>query len=711
MSGAYRTIVLFGLLGVTWLGLAWGAHTWLLGGATPRLLAIDVAGLLLFLGLALAITRAQVRRERASAEAQAQAALLRALMAAVPDEVYLTDPEGRITAASVSFAQRVGSSPDDLVGRSLAEVLPADLAGPLSAADRRVIDTGTVETGVEFTVRDPDGAVRTMETGAAPLQSLDGAVRGVARLSRDVTARAQMLAALQASQEHFAGLFNALGDAVMIHDPDGRIIEINDAACRRLGYTRDELLGMSSVDLEADEQAIRFARRVTQIEETGHALSQTEHRRRDGTTIPTELSSTLLHYDGRPAILSVARDVTERRVAEHRLTHLNTVLRALRRVNQLVTQEGTVAELLQGACDVLVQTRGYGSVWIARYDQQGAPAKLFGTAPGAPMRALAASFESGRLPHCVRACVETGELQVIHDAEATCADCPLAGIHGAADALAAPLRHGDRTYGLIAASLPPALSADPREISLFRDLCADIAFGLHAREEEERIESLSRFPGENPNPVLRIAADLTIIYANAAAQELLATIGAAVGARAPAAWQGFLEAALADGSSATTDLAVGERIVSFTCAPVSEHGYANLYARDVTAGRRAEEALRTSEERYRSLYTAMAEGVALHEIICDERGDAVDYRILDVNPAYERILGITRAQAVGALASVVYGNDQAPYLELYAQVVRTGHPATFEADLATTGQHFTVSVFRLGEGQFATVFAETEPPA
>jgi len=235
---------------------------------------------------------------------------------------------------------------------------------------------------------------------------------------------------------------------------------------------------------------------------------------------------------------------------------------------------------------------------------------------------------------------------------------------------------------------------------VFRDVTAE-------RQAEERIESLSRFPSENPNPVLRVAADLTTIYANAAAQELLATLGAGVGEPVPEAWRTWIEGALHGGRGETIDVTAAGRVFSFACAPVAKHGYANLYGRDVTERRRAEEALRASEERYRSLYASMAEGVALHEIVHDDAGEAIDYRILNVNPAYERILGITRDRAQGALASEIYGTGEPPYLDLYAQVARTGEPTTFEAHLETTDQHFLVSVFSPARGHFATVFSDT----
>ena len=62
---------------------------------------------------------------------------------------------------------------------------------------------------------------------------------------------------------------------------------------------------------------------------------------------------------------------------------------------------------------------------------------------------------------------------------------------------------------------------------------------------------------------------------------------------------------------------------------------------------KAEEALRQSEERYHALFNSMTEGFALHEIICDEKGEPCDYRFLDINPAFERLTGLKREDVVG----------------------------------------------------------------
>jgi PAS domain S-box-containing protein len=127
---------------------------------------------------------------------------------------------------------------------------------------------------------------------------------------------------------------------------------------------------------------------------------------------------------------------------------------------------------------------------------------------------------------------------------------------------------------------------------------------------------------------------------------------------------------------------------------------------DITERKQAEEALREREESLRRLCAAMNDGLVLHEIVCDAAGRAVDYRLLDVNPAFERITGIRRERAVGTLASELYGPGGAPYLDVYARVAAGGQPESFETEFEPMAKAFSISVFSPAPGRFATVFAD-----
>jgi PAS domain S-box-containing protein len=110
------------------------------------------------------------------------------------------------------------------------------------------------------------------------------------------------------------------------------------------------------------------------------------------------------------------------------------------------------------------------------------------------------------------------------------------------------------------------------------------------------------------------------------------------------------------------------------------------------------------ERKFRSLFDTMSEGVALNEITKDERGAAVDYRIIDINPACEQILGVRREDAVGKTASELCGTGGAAFLETYERVAETGSTESLEVFWPQLQKHFAISAFSPAKGRFATVF-------
>ena len=128
--------------------------------------------------------------------------------------------------------------------------------------------------------------------------------------------------------------------------------------------------------------------------------------------------------------------------------------------------------------------------------------------------------------------------------------------------------------------------------------------------------------------------------------------------------------------------------------------------RDITERKAVEDALRQSEEKYRVLFTRMIEGSALHDMVYDPSGNPVDYRIIDVNPAFESTLGIKREDIIGKTTREAYGVDAPPYFDIYARVATTGQPEWFEVYFAPMKKHFAISAYSTRKGRFATIFED-----
>lgn len=131
-----------------------------------------------------------------------------------------------------------------------------------------------------------------------------------------------------------------------------------------------------------------------------------------------------------------------------------------------------------------------------------------------------------------------------------------------------------------------------------------------------------------------------------------------------------------------------------------------VLARDISERKRAEEVIRLSEEKYRSLFETMREGFALHEIIVDGSGKPCDYRFLDVNPAFEALTGLTKSAIIGRRVLEVMPETELYWIETYGKVALTGEPQAFENYSRELGKSFEVMAFSPRKGQFAVIFTD-----
>jgi PAS domain S-box-containing protein len=194
------------------------------------------------------------------------------------------------------------------------------------------------------------------------------------------------------------------------------------------------------------------------------------------------------------------------------------------------------------------------------------------------------------------------------------------------------IRRADGAYRWFKTRAIPFLDEGGRVVKWFG---SNTDIDDHKRIQQE-IESLAKFPAENPNPILRVRHDGEIIYANAGSEDLLVGWGCAVGDFLPSNLRNLVATTVTQNASATVDATFNNRVFSLLFAPIPGTDYVNLYGRDVTERVRAEEAVRESEERNRTTLQSLGDAV----IATDGSG-----RIAQMNPVAETLTGWLEGEA------------------------------------------------------------------
>ena len=178
-------------------------------------------------------------------------------------------------------------------------------------------------------------------------------------------------------------------------------------------------------------------------------------------------------------------DITDRKESDRRIEHLNTVLLAIRNVNQLITQEKDPEVLLQSSCHILTETRGYFNAWIARVDEKGQFVSAYESGLGASFAPMETLLRRGGMTACGKSVLAKGGVALHEDSVAACVDCPLSAAYGGRGAMTVRLEYGGRVYGLLSVSVPAEFVQDEEEHDLLLEVAGDIAFALYDRELAE----------------------------------------------------------------------------------------------------------------------------------------------------------------------------------------------------------------------------------
>ena len=310
-------------------------------------------------------------RRRAEEALRRSEQRFRSLVRYASDIIMILDAEGVILYESSAAGRDLGFRPGERTGVSaFSRVHPEDL--PM-ARERfaALVEQPELRVSAELRARDSDGGWRFFKAVGTNLLE-DPVIKGIVVNARDVTERRRAEGALRESEERFRWTLEQAAENIFVVDLENkRILDANATLQRSLGYTLEEIKGMTLYDFVAHDQE-SIDRNTERVVAEGSAfVGERKYRHKDGSLIDVEVNAGAISYGDGQAVCVVAHDITERKRTETALRHNLSVLLALREAGQVLSSTLKSEEIVTRLLEIMRSVAGLTAAVVTRYDQKG----------------------------------------------------------------------------------------------------------------------------------------------------------------------------------------------------------------------------------------------------------------------------------------------------------------------------------------------------
>ena len=228
--------------------------------------------------------------------------------------IFTVDNAYHFIYANDELCKILGYPANQLLGMDFREVLSDESLDMVAERYVQRQRGEEVPSRYEMSIVRADGEIRNVEMSVTVIKDKNGSPLTMGQLV-DITDRKQAEEALRLTRFSV----DNVADAVYWIDPQARIVDVNESACHMLGYTHEELTGISLADIDPEFSLTQWPKTWKQVKETGKVTLEAQHRTKAGQLIPVEIIANYIDFGGRELDCAVVRDITERKRAEENL--------------------------------------------------------------------------------------------------------------------------------------------------------------------------------------------------------------------------------------------------------------------------------------------------------------------------------------------------------------------------------------------------------
>lgn len=295
----------------------------------------------------------------------------------VSDVIWVWDQDLKPTYYSPSVYQLRGVTPEEAVQQPLEEIMtPESLKVAqgmiarelaLDAEGRGVPASHVLTAELEMICR--DGTTVWVEVNMKVMRSPEGAMTRIVGVSRDISRRKMVEKALRESEERYRILFNAGSDAIFVHglDSDGmpsNFYAVNDVACEMLGISKTELMELDTRDISRFRDDEELKGIIQKILKEKRGIFESTFIDSSGQEIPVEVSAHVFELYERPTIISIARDITERKRIEEERARIQSRLIQANKMTSLGLMVSSLAHEINNPNNtIMFNLRRFAKTW------------------------------------------------------------------------------------------------------------------------------------------------------------------------------------------------------------------------------------------------------------------------------------------------------------------------------------------------------------